>query len=294
MLGQSPKSMFLGQTSNSDTFCHILMRLLWKSNFWKFEARSLDSTFLATPLTTHHQPPIKTCEESHPTSAGGVLLFIEPDVLQSSLNSDSAKRPCRNTKSEQERIWFSFTGPACEVSGFEDLPKASWFSSVSICASYWETCLAPLTGRSTFGQSRQEKSLAASFFQVTKLIQQKQSSLRPQASKTPSTEFNRYGNVTCERILSLVEPGNWGSCGQDQPKSHCWMGQFPPGSGSQSPQFIMKLRVESNHQRTVDRMQGVDEWMPACAYFLFPFCLFSHVFTRCTQESWCQAKHEWK
>ena len=88
---------------------------------------------------THHPPPttpFKTCEESHPTSAGGVLLFIEPDVLQSPLNSASAKRPCRNTKSEQERIWFFFTGLECEVSGFEDLSKGSGFSSVSICASY--------------------------------------------------------------------------------------------------------------------------------------------------------------
>lgn len=84
---------------------------------------------------THHPPPT-TCEESHPTSAGGVLLFIEPDVLQSPLNSASAKRPCRNTKSEQERIWFFFTGLECEVSGFEDLSKGSGFSSVSICALY--------------------------------------------------------------------------------------------------------------------------------------------------------------
>lgn len=99
------------------------------------------------PSTTSHQTPSKTCEESHPTSAGGVLLSIEPDVLQSPLNSASAKRPCRNTKSEQERIWFFFTGLECEVSGFEDLWKGSWFSSVSICASYWETCLALWRGR---------------------------------------------------------------------------------------------------------------------------------------------------
>lgn len=58
------------------------------------------------------------------------------------------------------------------------------------------------------------------------------------------------------------------------------MGQFPTGSGSQSPQFLMKLRVESNHQRTVDWVQGVDKWMFGCVYFLFPFCLFSQVVPR--------------